>query len=199
MMSQGAKSMQTNKWTYEKLTSLLQKASADVDKKYCIIKRSGNKEEVYRERVFCYEFYHKLRTILGNAIGLSLHGEIDKSGDRKFSTRVNPDFILHSPGNNDFNLGVVEVKVTIRDKNSINKDLKKILGFINNHQYNYGFFLLINYTKDEFIQKSNWDGLSEEKNIDKLTILYRESINVKETKTIKLNDLLKEVPRSNYE
>ena len=33
MMSQGAKSMQTNKWTYEKLTSLLQKASADVDKK----------------------------------------------------------------------------------------------------------------------------------------------------------------------
>ena len=44
------------------------------------------------------------------------------------------------------------------------------------------------------IQKSKWDGLSEEKNIDKITILYRENININEIKTIKLNNLLEEAP-----
>jgi hypothetical protein len=137
--------------------------------------------ERYHERVFCYELYHKLRTKMESHFDDSkrniysfrniylqselrkdmIHNYIERTFNVvRLSREFMPDFLLHTPGNFDNQLIVMEVKsnpnVTI---NEIKYDLGKIQEFINNYQYLQGVFIAINIsdeTRDRIL-----DSLSE--------------------------------------
>lgn len=105
---------------------------------------------IMRERVFCYEFYHQMRT-LQNTPGyprlsnLYIHAEIDKSGHKDFDKahQANPDFIFHVPGEFKRNTIVVEVKNRL-EKKGISKDLNTLLTFVSTYQYKIGILIVFN-------------------------------------------------------
>src|SRR5689334_16425882 len=70
-------------------------------------------DSVYRERVYCYELYHQLRSEWGD-LPFSLSGEVDKARHPYFRggpySRSKPDLLVHQPGNMEGNLACVEVK-----------------------------------------------------------------------------------------
>lgn len=109
-----------------------------------------------RERVFCYELYHILRTrqaTLPFINELTLNGEIDKSGHSEFDDfEKNPDFVFHHPGVMNQNTCVIEVKGKI-ETDKIEKDFKTILTFVGTKQYQQGLFILYNHTMRELKEK----------------------------------------------
>jgi hypothetical protein len=101
-------------------------------------------DSVYRERVYCYELYHQMRSIWGE-FPFSLGGEIDKNGHPHFQegphALAKPDFLVHVPGNMDRNLACVEVKPSIRPVEQFIADLQKLTWFCRNAYYYRGIFL----------------------------------------------------------
>lgn len=114
------------------------------------IKRYGA-PEAWRERAYCYELYHQLRVYLDSkeTFPYKLHGEIDKRGQKEICKHfkkykkdcANPDFIVHSPGN-DGNLIAMEVKSSTCSRSKANDDIHKLEVFINKINYEYGIFLI---------------------------------------------------------
>lgn len=91
------------------VTNLLLLAANEVPETYFMLPTADQKDAIYRERVYCYELYHRWRTRWKNDLPFSIGGEVDKS-DHQFITRaLKPDFIVHNPGSME-NLLVVEVK-----------------------------------------------------------------------------------------
>jgi len=133
---------------------LLKDALAKIDDGYYLVKTSYCPSGIVRERVFCYELYHQLRSLLDTGSSLFVHGEIDKSGNPNFQKhhRKNPDFVFHVPVGMSQNTLVVEVKGKIQGrKDAIEKDLEKLLTFVRGYQYDAGAFLLYNHSRLEFI------------------------------------------------
>lgn len=166
-------------------------AISQVPKEYYKIKTSEG-ESIIRERVFCYEFYHQIRKIQDDANEISIgsiYGEVDKSGRLDYNGE-NPDFIFHSPGDNDHNLSILEVKVKY-DNLQIKSDLTKLNNFIKNHQYKYGIFLLLNYSLDEFKLKINEhiNDFNQYKDNNDIIILCKKSY-FTEIEIIRIGDLL---------
>ncbi|TXT32939.1 MAG: Methionyl-tRNA formyltransferase-like protein [Chitinophagaceae bacterium] len=122
--------------------------------------------ERYHERVFCYELYHKLRMLMDSntnanqqnlfvAENVFLQSEVIKQNIdhtiamffeiAELSKEFMPDFLLHTPGNFDNQLIVMEVKSTPRlSFGKLCADLLKIQEFINNYNYQQGIFLAVN-------------------------------------------------------
>ena len=102
-------------------------------------------DAVYRERVYCYELYHQLRTVWGQ-FPFSLGGEIDKSGHPHFRrgpyANAKPDFLIHVPGGMDRNLACLEVKPLARPTVEFTSDLQKLTWFCRNANYYRGIFLI---------------------------------------------------------
>ena len=102
-------------------------------------------DAVYRERVYCYELYHQLRS-RWDGFPFSLGGEIDKSGNPHFRNGpyagAEPDLLVHEPGNMDRNLAVVEVKSANVGLGGIRDDLRKLTWFCENARYFTGIFLM---------------------------------------------------------
>lgn len=91
------------------IVGTIEEALNNVGYGYYKVITSYSNEGIVRERVFCYEFYHQLRKIMGDNPFLSLCAEIDKRGHKHFQPedRKNPDFILHNAGtfqNNELDL-----------------------------------------------------------------------------------------------
>lgn len=111
---------------------------------------------IVRERVFCYEFYHKIRCLQeqSNKTELMLNGEIDKRGNESFK-KENPDFVFHAPESNKVNTLVVEVKGKLdnRAKRGIIKDFKTISNLMKYNHYKKGVFILYNHSMVDFIDK----------------------------------------------
>ena len=84
---------------------------------------------------------------------LSLHAEIDKSGNPDFN-KQNPDFVFHKLGTNEFNELVCEVKGAL-DWAGIEKDFRTILTLIIMNNYGSGVFVLYNYTLQELLNRRN--------------------------------------------
>ena len=128
-----------------------QKAGERIEKGYFILDIAGDSQiEAYRERVYCYELYHQLRSILGVLDDYTLNGEVDKRGHPLLESllgEVKPDFIYHMPGKMENNLVVVEVKRISTPINEINKDINKLKGFLEKAGY-YRAIILV-YGKDE--------------------------------------------------
>jgi len=114
----------------------LKEASGNIGEYYFKVAMANLKGYRFRERVYCYELYHRLRLALPpDAIfPYTLQGEMDKDGHpiiHKVVGAVKPDFILHKPGTMNDNLLVIEVK-----------PLKNPLGCPNPFLFaTYGYFL----------------------------------------------------------
>ena len=121
-------------------------AKDDADKS----KKNGCKRLKYKERVYCYELYHRMRS-LQESSGYVLDGELDKSGHPLFSIRYKPDFVVHDPGNMDDNLVVIEVKPIDAEGRNLKKDLDKLKEFINKYEYPRGIMLL--YSNDDIKER----------------------------------------------
>ena len=107
--------------------ALLVAATDKIHRTYFHLPIDGSNLPIYRERVYCYELYHQLRTIWPDDYPFSLGGEVDKSGHPLFRDHpklrdAKPDLLVHQPGNMDGNLVVLEVK-------PVNASHDKILKF----------------------------------------------------------------------
>lgn len=111
---------------------------------------------IVRERVFCYELYHKMRLLMTANHNLSLNGEIDKRGHIDFNPedRKNPDFVFHIPGTHQGNTLVIEVKGHLNSSEAeIRNDIMTLLTFVNKYQYRFGIFILFNHSVGELLNR----------------------------------------------
>jgi hypothetical protein len=105
--------MSTREEDFDSFLGNLKKASVAISELHYFqlpVATKEGSEEVFRERVYCYELYHQLRLVLGDGYKYKLHGEVDKSGHEIIPGEKKPDFIVHDPGDMDNNLAVIEVK-----------------------------------------------------------------------------------------
>ena len=115
----------------ERFLALLGEATRRIPQHYFHLPVVGEKGPIYRERVYCYEFYHRLRTLLEQQDDLGsyvLGGEIDKQG-HPIIRRCTPDFAFNVPRGMDGNLVVVEVKPVNAAIGGIRKDVDTFAHF----------------------------------------------------------------------
>lgn len=123
----------------------------------------------YGERVFCYELYHQLKSLIDRyrrdspqfLAGTELQGEVDKMqilglierfGLTGLSREFVPDFLMHSPGNADNHPFVIEVKcVRGLSPFAIIRDLEKLDEFIIRYRYQRGLFITVNSENEEIL------------------------------------------------
>lgn len=117
---------------------ILLRATERIEAHYFQLPIAGSEEPIYRERVYCYELYHRIRECMPDDYGYVLDGEVDKAGHpilRQETGALKPDFIVHVPGTMDRNLAVVEVKPINADNKSIRKDAQTLRLFLERAQY----------------------------------------------------------------
>lgn len=112
-------------------------------------------DAIYRERVYCYELYHQMRTAWG-MFPYSLGGEVDKSGHPLFRggpyAQAKPDFLVHVPGDMGQNLAVVEVKAATTSAAALLADIDKLSWFCGDPaSYHCGILLV--FGPDEKFQR----------------------------------------------
>jgi hypothetical protein len=135
--------------TREKILNMIQESIRNVGMKYFMLETTYEPSGIVRERVFCYELYHQIRIHHDNNT-VTLNGEIDKSGHKKFNKldRKNPDFVFHIPGQMEGNTSVIEVKGKLVKKDII-KDFNTLTLFVKKYDYKFGIFILYNHSLDE--------------------------------------------------
>lgn len=101
----------------------LEQATQAIGESYFVLPIAGNDRPIKRERVYCYELFHQLRVALQGS-QLTLTGEPDKRGHPDFPP-INPDFILHAPGNHEQNTAAVEVECRVGLEHLV-KDLRNL-------------------------------------------------------------------------
>ncbi len=128
---------------------LIEDALQRIADAYFLLPTIYTRAGITRERIFCYEFYHQIRCLIGDN-DLLLHGEIDKRGHRDFAPdhRVNPDFVFHVPGTHERNTVVVEVKGNLNEA-GIRKDFNTLLNFTEHYGYRLGIFVLFGHSIKE--------------------------------------------------
>jgi hypothetical protein len=128
----------------EAFLSVLRRSSAQVGDEYFQLSQADG-DEVYRERVYCYELYHQMRCRWRGS-PYSLGGEVDKAGHPIFRDgpygRSKPDFLVHQPGAMDRNLAIVEVKAGTASLAELNEDLAKLTWFCSSARYFAGILLI---------------------------------------------------------
>ena len=83
----------------DRFLKLLTEATVRISPNYFQLPVAGREDPVYRERVYCYELYHHLRTFLEGERALAgylLSAEIDNGG-YPIIRRCAPDFVFHVP------------------------------------------------------------------------------------------------------
>ena len=110
------------------VTDWLLCASSMVDHEFMQLPVAGSEEPEYRERVYCYELYHKWRCHWPKDFPFSLSGEVDKAGHPLIRKAPKPDFLVHVPGQMT-NLLVVEVKPQNANQAKMAEDLVKLTHF----------------------------------------------------------------------
>jgi hypothetical protein len=110
------------------VTEWLLCASSQVGSEYFQLPVAGSEDLEYRERVYCYELYHRWRSHWFEGFEFSLSGEIDKSGHPIIRDSPKPDFLVHIPGQMT-NLLIVEVKPRNARLSEMGDDLKKLTRF----------------------------------------------------------------------
>ena len=122
----------------ERIRSLLRLATAQVGEDYFMLPVANAEGRMplarYRERVYAYELYHRLRSIWPKAWPYSLAGEVDKAGHplvrEGYLNRAKPDLLVHVPGEMGRNLLVLEIKASTASESSrLKSDLCKLIQF----------------------------------------------------------------------
>jgi hypothetical protein len=140
----------------KKFLQMLRTATERIEEHYFRLPVADG-DQVYRERVYCYELYHQLRCRWNN-FSFRLCGEVDKSNHKWFRegpySRAKPDLLVHNPGSMDEmdNLAVIEVKYYKKDVR-FKHDLKKLTWFCKNAKYLRGIFLVYGEAAEEAIRK----------------------------------------------
>ena len=130
---------------FEIFLDILLRATERIEAHYFQLPIAGSEEPIYRERVYCYELYHRIRECTPNDYAYVLDGEVDKAGHpilRQETGRLKPDFIVHVPGTMDRNLAIVEVKPINADNGSIQKDAQTLRLFLERAQYFKAVYLV---------------------------------------------------------
>jgi hypothetical protein len=129
-MSNILKTMQSE--SIELVLNWLKCASSQISSQYFFMPVAGQPNTKFRERVYCYELYHRWRQHWPENSHYSLCGEVDKRSHSliigEHLTSSIPDFLVHVPGKMD-NLLVMEVKPAYRTAKDLVKDLKKLTAF----------------------------------------------------------------------
>jgi len=131
--------------------TLLRAALSKIDPGYFMLATTYEPSGIVRERVFCYEFYHQARTLMGDDYPLSLNGEIDKRGHIDFAMqdRKNPDFVFHIPGTHAGNTIAIEAKGRLDRPGEIIADILTVRAFVQKYGYQAGLFILYNHSIQE--------------------------------------------------
>jgi hypothetical protein len=117
----------------------------------------------YRERVYCYEFYHQLRNTLGCDYPYVINGEIDKKDHPIIASNKNPDFVIHNPGNMKQNFVIMEVKnLEGFSKSKRKNDIEKFITFFEECNYQYAIYLIYGEKENENTFKKNRENLEEQ-------------------------------------
>ena len=139
----------------------------EVRSEYFNLITTDEESGIVRERVFCYEFYHKMRCNMDETLGITLNGEVSKQSHQSFlkEHRKTPDFIFHRPGTMENNLIICEVKGKLFEKKGTKADLIKdfetLEAFVSRYQYKAGVFVLYNHSLEELIDFFPPEKLSE--------------------------------------
>lgn len=129
-----------------RLTELLSLVAAAISRQYFQLPVDGQEDPIYRERVYCYELYHQLRSIWPEDCGYSLGGEVDKAGHRLIRgndlDNAKPDFLVHIPGDMDGNHAVIEIKPVHAANNAIRADIETLRNFRDYAGYERGILYI---------------------------------------------------------
>lgn len=110
------------------VTEWLLCASSQISVPYFQLPVAGAGDPQYRERVYCYELYHRWRCNWSDGFPFSLNGEVDKQRHPLIPGNWKPDFLVHVPGQMT-NLLIVEVKPANADRAHMIDDLEKLTYF----------------------------------------------------------------------
>ena len=129
----------------DQLTDVLQAATAAIPPGYFHLQIDGG-DPVYRERVYCYELYHQMRSIWPSDTQFYLNGEIDKAAHPILAQRgaagMKPDLLVHRPGYMEGNHAIIEVKTCRTNKAGILKDLRTLNIFVGEVGYERAILLV---------------------------------------------------------
>jgi hypothetical protein len=104
---------------------------------------AGQEEEIFRERIFCYELYHQLRCAFdAESFGYWIGGELDKDRHPIIRGDLKPDLVVHEPGDMDHNLCVLEVKPITGADAGFKKDVATLTRFVTEFSYHSGILLV---------------------------------------------------------
>jgi len=165
---------------YCKFVKHLYAATAKVEAAYFQLPVAGAEDPIYRERVYTYELYHRLRE--GWPLdGYSLGGEVDKTNHPKIRGNnldyKKPDYIVHVPREMEKNLLVAEVKPANVRRENLKKDLECLTAFCVYAQYQNAFLLIYGSNEDTPTQiremaKTSSSESSEKINLDLIDFFW---------------------------
>jgi hypothetical protein len=130
---------------------LIARATAEVADEYFQLPIAGE-DPCYRERVYCYELYHRLRVRWPEDLrAFTLSGEVDKSGHPVIRGPLlhasKPDFLVHVPGGMNENALVMEVKPIRADVEQFERDVRKVAAYLR-HPAQYAMGICLIYGRD---------------------------------------------------
>lgn len=134
----------------KRFLTLLAQATASIPPHYFQLPVADLEDPIFRERVYSYELYHQLRTLLAMDDELAyyeLSGEIDKRGHPVIRPCA-PDFVVHVPGTMFENLVAIEVKPINAGQAGIEKDRNNLEYFVTDAGYRCGVQLVYGGDRD---------------------------------------------------
>jgi hypothetical protein len=120
-------------------------ATVNIESHYFQLPVAGREDAIYRERVYCYELYHRIREQMSNNYEYKLDGELDKTGHpliQNLVGGVKPDFLVHERGVMNRNLAAIEVKPINAAREGRKKDIETLCGFVEKAQYFRAIYLI---------------------------------------------------------
>ena len=140
----------------EDLTGILQEATRRIEPEFFQVPIDGG-APVYRERTYCYELYHQMRTLWPEGCPFRLNGELDKGGhpllaEVDLATTI-PDLLVHQPGSMAGNHCIIEVKTERALPGGIENDLGKLVRFRMDAGYQRAIYLVFGYDLGRVLQR----------------------------------------------
>jgi hypothetical protein len=127
------------------LSQVLADATSAIEPGYFRLNVDGG-DSIYRERVYCYELYHQMRSRWPASCPFFLNGEIDKAAHPILielgAFGAKPDLLVHQPGYMIGNHAIIEVKCASTRGAGIKKDLDTLTLFINKVRYQRAIYLI---------------------------------------------------------
>ncbi|WP_237481821.1 methionyl-tRNA formyltransferase-like protein [Lichenibacterium dinghuense] len=128
----------------DELSEVVARATEAVDAGYVRLRIDGGRP-AYRERVYCYELYHQMRTVWPRECPYTLNGEVDKRAHpimADLGLGQVPDLLVHRPGSMAGNHAIIEVKHGGGSTAGFAKDLETLSGFRHRARYRRAILLV---------------------------------------------------------